>query len=248
MSSRTAEVSKIKTPVNMMGSLFSFLPNIGLVFTNSSTGIPSDFYLAGTHCNCSDFCDNGGNGSCGRSAPLSYSITSTFCSASQAVNISQDQRDIIRQEYIRHGLSSVPDRTDLLPTTDSLYFLASALNQTAYSLSWGSPGALADSVYLQYNNLLNTTPSTATTFTITSGWRNPERNEAVGGVQNSDHQFGNALDLVPLDWQDHPELFCTLLSAAQNVGGTFVQAENALSQRVNNCADSTVRHIHVSQR
>ena len=30
---------------------------------------------------------------------------------------------------------------------------------------------------------------------LNSAWRNPERNEAVNGVLNSRHQFGNAVDL-----------------------------------------------------
>ncbi len=32
---------------------------------------------------------------------------------------------------------------------------------------------------------------------VTSGWRNPERNEREGGVINSTHQWGDALDMTP---------------------------------------------------
>ena len=34
-------------------------------------------------------------------------------------------------------------------------------------------------------------------ITITSGYRCPALNTAVGGVSNSDHQWGNACDMVP---------------------------------------------------
>jgi hypothetical protein len=34
-------------------------------------------------------------------------------------------------------------------------------------------------------------------LTVTSAWRNPERNEQVGGVKNSIHQYGKAIDVVP---------------------------------------------------
>jgi hypothetical protein len=32
---------------------------------------------------------------------------------------------------------------------------------------------------------------------VTSVWRNPERNEHTGGVVNSRHQYGGAVDVVP---------------------------------------------------
>lgn len=37
---------------------------------------------------------------------------------------------------------------------------------------------------------------------ITSGYRVPRLNEAVGGVKNSDHLYGKAADIVPYDPND----------------------------------------------
>lgn len=37
---------------------------------------------------------------------------------------------------------------------------------------------------------------------ITSGYRVPRLNEAVGGVKNSDHLYGKAADIVPQDPKD----------------------------------------------
>jgi hypothetical protein len=41
---------------------------------------------------------------------------------------------------------------------------------------------------------------------VNSTWRNPERNECVGGVRNSNHQFGRALDICPAQASDKPAL------------------------------------------
>ena len=35
---------------------------------------------------------------------------------------------------------------------------------------------------------------------ITSGYRNPKRNDRVGGKELSLHQWGDAVDLAPITW------------------------------------------------
>ncbi len=81
---------------------------------------------------------------------------------------------------------------------------------------------------------------THTTPIITSGWRNPERNERVSTSRNSDHQNGRAIDLKP---EDNQQLFpviyttsnrnaaattwCQLAASAHTTGGaTQVLIEN----------------------
>ena len=66
---------------------------------------------------------------------------------------------------------------------------------------------------------------------VTSGWRNPERNEHFSSVINSDHQWGAAIDIVP-EWDNvqkiydpaypdaAPLVWCRLAKAAWEAGGS----------------------------
>lgn len=68
-------------------------------------------------------------------------------------------------------------------------------------LTLGNPFGYATDIRTQYvanlrdaNVILGTDEVTPL---VTSGWRNPERNEAVGGVINSLHQWSKTIDLFP---------------------------------------------------
>jgi hypothetical protein len=80
---------------------------------------------------------------------------------------------------------------------------------------------------------------------INSAWRNPERNEAVGGVLTSRHQFGNAVDLdneLPREGLTTAQLFCILQTAADAAGYNGFAEQNS-AQRP--CASALVTHVHV---
>jgi hypothetical protein len=79
---------------------------------------------------------------------------------------------------------------------------------------------------------------------LNSVWRNPQRNEAAGGVRTSRHQFGNAIDLditAAAAGKTIAQLFCILQTAADTVGSAFAER---LSTQVD-CNDPTVTHVHV---
>ncbi len=54
---------------------------------------------------------------------------------------------------------------------------------------------------------------------LSSAWRNPQRNEAVGGVISSRHQFGDAVDLQvgTVTGKTRAQLYCILQTAADAV-------------------------------
>ena len=85
------------------------------------------------------------------------------------------------------------------------------------------------------------------TLTVNSTWRNPERNEAVGGVKTSRHQYGNAVDMSPGNasvglLNTQPGLYCVLKTAGSSVAN-FAQAENGPAHAVP-CNIGNVNHVH----
>lgn len=76
---------------------------------------------------------------------------------------------------------------------------------------------------------------------VTSWWRDPARNAAVGGAANSQHLIGLALDLQPVKpGADATELarLAGVLSSAMNAVGGGLTAINEWSSR---------RHVHVQK-
>jgi hypothetical protein len=85
------------------------------------------------------------------------------------------------------------------------------------------------------------------TLTVNSTWRNPERNEAAGGVKTSRHQYGNAIDMSPSNpsvglLSVQPGLYCVLKTAGSAIA-TFAQAENGPAHAVP-CNIGNVNHVH----
>ncbi len=86
------------------------------------------------------------------------------------------------------------------------------------------------------------------TFTISSPWRHPERNERVNGVKNSKHQLGSAIDLVVriVPGKTKAQLFCILETATDSIAGHTAFAEHLPTQRGCNDVGPTtfVTHVH----
>lgn len=79
---------------------------------------------------------------------------------------------------------------------------------------------------------------------VTSGYRCPQLNRKVGGVWNSDHQFGHAADLYPMngDWdgfvecvkrwaQCHKGIFDQIIIEKSKAGGHWVHFSVAPRRR-----------------
>jgi hypothetical protein len=229
--------------------------------------------------------------------------------------ITQDQLDIIRQEYLYHGITT-PERNNFtIPYSTAHFTEVQIRGDNAYSEVLGAPGEFAEIIRNAYNRLINDdvqeipvgtsglnpmaiviSPGTniqtigpildtlpcngapnlttcddydvnntivagpngiAETYAvnqltdnnlrISSAWRNPQRNEAVGGELTSRHQYGNALDLVIYDvpGKTRAQLFCILQTAANGIPGFKGFAEHFGSQR--DCNEADVTHVHVQQ-
>ena len=81
-------------------------------------------------------------------------------------------------------------------------------SQTAYELGFINTPLESDiqNLDLLVSNILDPLREEwGSPIIITSGFRVPRLNEAVGGVENSDHLYGKAADIVPSDPNDFKE-------------------------------------------
>jgi hypothetical protein len=142
-----------------------------------------------------------------------------------STTVTQDERDVIRQEYVCHrppfqaaaagpSFPTVPERTLFVrnaPPPFATHFTPGETCTNNYGAGAGDWLANAVETYrvaevmrrlfaqqLATRRVAGTLPAAITRYGIrlNSGWRNPERNEHVEGAINSNHQFGRALDLV----------------------------------------------------
>ncbi|MFG0318175.1 MAG: hypothetical protein ACF8XB_12950 [Planctomycetota bacterium JB042] len=162
-----------------------------------------------------------GHGKRDASEPLRYVVGAIDGATSVLpVTIRQDRVDVVRQEYVFHGHEDfqgpgvealyVPDRGEFRPFPGGRP--GRALRQLRRSSNYSDvlhhhEEALrvfqllerfyADEMQQVLDpNLPHAHPALyAWELRINSGWRNPERNEAVSQVRRSNHQFGCALDL-----------------------------------------------------
>ncbi len=138
-------------------------------------------------------------------------------------NLSMDRIDMIRQEYINHfdikrygrgkngaipvprrnEISSIPRKPEKLagnPLTESRYKLI--INDGMLELARKISDAYTDSLhslksaktFVDLNNKPLEIPDNK--LWVTSGWRNPERNEWYSNAVNGIHQRGGAVDLI----------------------------------------------------
>jgi len=191
-------------------------------------------------------------------------VTGSYGNVVYEKMIKMDHKDIIRQEYVNHSrLPNTPKMTeaDPVPLRPDLKLPVASTNFTStmgcdincldriaanYTRTNASPGytyrdplVYAEAIRAQYVLVqANTTPI------LTSGWRNPERNEAIGSASaNSDHQWGRALDfdIRPTIVEgiydvNSPDLaagnWCQLATAAYNVGNVSqILVENTAGAR-----------------
>lgn len=199
-------------------------------------------------------------GSRERSPGISYELEAKVCvgkpnATTKTATMIQDQRDIIRQEYLNHaqfaGGPRVPGRAEIeqvVATTD----FAPAAMPNAYDFAWGQPLTLAQSVLDAYRTRMVARfggQASQYNLTLNSGWRNPERNERVGGVLASKHQYGGATDLKPANLPNgatRAQAFCELLAAGESAAPFCIPEHN--TTQLSSCNDATITHVHCDNR
>lgn len=190
-------------------------------------------------------------GSLATSPALSYAIKAAVCSSQDTNTITQDERDRIRQEFLHNGATVIPARQDFTTVTASAHFPATAISQSGYTLMVGNCGTLGEAVRAEYNQRLRSTLGNPSfpdqNLVMTSGWRNPERNEYFGGAVDSLHQYGRAVDLAVLastataSGLTMAQLWAILEAAGDAVGTGF--CEDGTLQVT--CSNPAVDHVHV---
>lgn len=175
-----------------------------LHWSNGPIGdVYTDFWMIGS--------GNGdAHGAKGRGGPMSVTIKfkGTYYDAANdlqevvaEIDIDQDEMDQVRQEYVDHGIT-VPSRDDFTEGKgeynkgDYNYYIS--LNLSQREIDW----AAQCEIILRRETGDKTKTITVDDLHVTSAYRNPERNQRVGGSHTSRHQYGDALDVLYVDLND----------------------------------------------
>ncbi|MGA2198639.1 MAG: hypothetical protein ABSG45_01740 [Nitrososphaerales archaeon] len=127
-------------------------------------------------------------GSMVRNRPLQYTVTATFEGAVQYFLLTQDDIDLLRQEYVDHGEATTPPRSDCVT-----HPIDNAFNLGNYNVMVdGGMEAALGKVTTEFAK------DSKGTIRVVNGFRCPQRNIAMGDAHpNNPHVYGRALDLVP---------------------------------------------------
>lgn len=121
---------------------------------------------------------------------LQYNIQVTAGSYTATAQLTQDEIDTLRQEYVDFEYDDVPQRTDCVQCP------AAGLD----SPNNGNYGYMLDGFgtdHTMESVLQEVTDAAHGPVQILGGFRCPQRNANFGGVPQSDHTLGRALDLGP---------------------------------------------------
>jgi hypothetical protein len=171
-------------------------------------------------------------GSTERNRPLQYMISSTIEGTVQHFMLIQDEVDMLRQEYIDHGVLPVPSRSEIVS-----HYIDGTFNVGNYN--WivdGGMKAALEKVSAEYAKI------SKDALRVVGGFRSPQRNKASGDFHPSNkHMFGRALDLAPTsEGQDailHLFLACT-------AAGYQCYPESEHGRQVAP-TDAHAKHVHV---
>lgn len=127
------------------------------------------------------------SGSKVRNRPIQYDVSAVFEGIKQHFILTQDDVDLLRQEYIDLEEVRVPSRSEFVP-----YAVDGALNLGNYNLILDDGMRVAlDKVTARFKEL------GAGTVKVLGGFSSPQRNKIAGGSRGDGRAFGRSLDLAP---------------------------------------------------
>jgi hypothetical protein len=175
--------------VNVERSGWADLPSWEVKGTgpSSGSGIPSQMEHSTAFSFQPDPGERPRGGSTLRNPPMQYTVSATIKGSKQFFILTQDETDVLRQEYIDHGLGFVPSRGECVghPIDDSF-------NEGNYRVMIdGGTQEAFDKIASEFQK------ERGEGVLAVGGFRSPQRNKAVGDLGSSKHVLGRALDLAP---------------------------------------------------
>jgi hypothetical protein len=195
--------------------------------------------------------------------PIEYRVDATAGTSKASLDLTQDETDIIRQEYVDFG-AGPPARSDIVTPSIATYNTGNynlivdmgmdnartstetefaTLTQAAAphppAAAPGDAGVGADGGAAQ-----QPPPVPVPAIGVSSGYRNPRRNVAAGSVigTHSSHVRGRALDLTVAG--ANATLWARLRQAGDNAGNSVSICEIGPTQV--HCNRAGVNHVHIS--
>ena len=194
--------------------------------------------------------------------PIQYHVEAQVAGVTATTNLVQDETDTIRQEYIDLGPTAPPARAEIVVPSIATFNtgnyalivdrgLNNALTNTqtqfqtlTQQAAAPGPGAAAPAApgTVPATGPVAAPPPPVPAITVESGYRNPQRNVAVGSnfPVTSRHVWGSALDFGVAG--ANAVLWARLRQAGQNAGNTSI-CEHGPTQIP--CNDPTVDHVHI---
>ncbi|MDC3953125.1 D-Ala-D-Ala carboxypeptidase family metallohydrolase [Polyangium jinanense] len=166
--------------------------------------------------------------------PVGYEITVKLTrgrSTTYTEKIEQDVRDIIRQEYVDYRSLAAKKTSLHVPYRDQI--VTAPREEFLNNNNYASHRVVLNSGMLELLQAVEA--EYGERVTVNSSWRCPQRNKAVGGVPNSNHQHGGAIDMAPGNYNSTRgtqagrtailNLYRAALRAKETAGGRMVLLE-----------------------
>ncbi len=184
--------------------------------------------------------------------PIRYRVDARVGSITTSHDLTQDQADIVRQEYIDFG-AVPPHRSEVVAPAIATFNtgnysvivdrgMNNALTNTQAQFQTLTQLAAAPAPGTASPDAGVPAPAPGPAISVTSGYRNPRRNVHVGSVLpvTSRHVWGSALDLGVAG--ANATLWDRLRLAGANAGTTSI-CEHGPTQLP--CNDPTINHVHI---
>lgn len=190
---------------------------------------------------------------------IKYKTTCTIIGLKKEIELEQDGKDVLRQEYVDYNTAWTPTRDEVF-SDDGEWNTGNYsrnpdfnTNATNYQYESGFIAAQGDNRFQEIWDELNINYqeecndagiTTDTGLSCNSCYRNPQRNRAVGSVLiNSNHTIGHAMDVKILGARTKQK-WILLNKAAEDIEGINGICENGPTQVV--CGASNQSHVHLA--